>query len=163
MSRSTLRAPLLALALAAAGGWAACAQDRSPAAGRGGSSGVPAAESGGQQLPPIEIVTGVEGGAAKCEPGELRLPANQTVDLRIINKSDRQFTLAAPKIFDDGHLVRFEGDTIHAAGGAGYSVKANGTARIILRTPEAGEYPFTCADTRNQGSPFRGKLTVVGS
>ena len=161
MSPATLRLPLVALALAAA--LPAFAQGQSPATGRGGTSGVPAAESGGQPLPPIEIVTGVEGDAAKCEPGDLRLPANQTVDLRIINKSDQQFTLAAPKIFDDGHLVRFEGDTIHVAGGEGYSVKANGTARIILRTPAAGEYPFTCANTRNQGSPFRGKLTIVGS
>lgn len=161
MPLAPLRFPLLALALVAA--LPALAQDKSPAAGRGGTNQVPAAEAGGQPLPPIEIVTGVEGGAAKCEPGDLRLPANQTVDLRIINKSDQQFTLAAPKIFDDGHLVRFEGDTIHVAGGEGYSVKANGTARIILRTPEAGEYPFTCANTRNQGTPFRGKLTVVGS
>ena len=157
--RKAARLAVIGLALAAA---PALAQDRSPAAGRGATSGVPAAEVGGQVAPPIEIVAGVEGEAARCEPAELRVPAGQTMDLRIVNKSDQPFTVAAPMIFDDHHLVRFEGDVAHSAGGEGYIVKANGTARIVLRTPAAGEYPFTCANVRNQGTPFRGKLTVVG-
>lgn len=161
-ARPIVHLPMLAFLAIVSGSPSGSAQDQSPAAGRGATNATPAAEVGGQTAPPIEIVTGVEGGTVRCEPGELRVPAAQAIDLRIVNRSDLPFTLAAPLIFDDGHLVRFEGDVAHSAGGEGYIVKGNGVARIVLRTPPAGEYPWTCADARHQGTPFRGKLIVVG-
>lgn len=137
------------------------AQDQSPAAGRGATNEKPAATIEGKQIAPVEIVTGLKDNVPSCEPSELRIPAGQPIDLRIVNRSDQQFTLAGPIIFADQNLIRFEGDVVHSAGNAGYIVKASGTARIILRTPPAGDYEFTCANTRNQGTPFRGKMTVV--
>jgi plastocyanin len=142
---------------------AAGAQDRTPAGARGGSANIPAANVGGEDAPPIEITAGIENGAAKCEPADLRIPAGETIDLRVINKAAEQFTISAPEIFRDQNLVRFEGDVAHSAGNEGYIVKQNGLARIIVRTPPAGQYPFTCANIRNYGTPFKGTMTIVES
>jgi hypothetical protein len=125
---------------------------------------VPApAQRGDKVLPPIEILAELVGDSVRCSPAEVRLPAQDEIDLRLVNRSDQPLTFAGQEIFSDRHLVRLEGDVVHAASDQGYVVKPNATGRIILRTPPAGQYRYTCASSRTQGNPTGGTLTVVAA
>lgn len=127
----------------------AIAQDISPA------------QVGGRVAAPVEIVAVIEGDRTRCEPAEARLPAEGEIDLRIINRSNLQVTVGSAQLLADQNLVRHEGDAVHVAGNTGYSVKADGLARIVVRTPGPGRYEFTCASARHQGEPFRGVIELV--
>lgn len=139
-----------AAALAAlAGGPARAAQD------------LPPPQAGGDRMPPVEVTIEAENDALRCEPGELRLPADSDVALRLANRSREQVTIAAPRIFENRNVLHHDGDVVHVASNNGYLVKAGGTGEIRLRTAAPGSYPFTCTGNNSQGTPFKGTLTLV--
>lgn len=123
----------------------------------------PPEQRGDKVLPPIEILAELVGGTVRCSPPEVRLPAQDEIDLRLVNRSDQTVTVAGPELFSDRNLVRSEGDVVHAASDQAYVVKPNGTARVIVRTPPAGQYRYTCAGNRSQGTPSGGTLTIVST
>ena len=128
------------------------------------ASQVPApAQLGDKVLPPIEILAETVGDTVRCSPAEIRLPAQDEIDLRLVNRTDQQITVGGPELFSDRNLVRTEGDIVHAASDLGYVVKPNATGRVVLRTPAPGQYRYSCAGTRNQGAPTGGVLEVVAA
>lgn len=117
----------------------------------------------GKAAPPVAVSAMTEQGSTRCDPGELRVPAATPIDLRVENRSDQILTIGSPDLFAHGHLIRFDGPAGHAASELGFTIKPHSRARIVVRTPEAGSYPFTCAVTGDQGTPFKGTLTVASA
>ncbi len=132
-----------------------------PAAAQAQAVNVPPAQVGEQVAAPVEIVASKVGDNVQCEPGQARFPATDEIDLRLINRTDRQVTVSAPKLLIEQLVRSHEGDVGHAASNNGYVLKPNGAARLIVRTPQPGEYPYQCIYANNTGSPFQGMLTVV--
>ena len=133
------------------------------AAGSALAQSPPPAQVGDKVLPPVEILAEDVGGSIRCSPPEVRLPAQDEIDLRLVNRSAQQVTMSGPELFSDRNLVRSEGDIVHAASDQGYVVKQNGTGRLIVRTPPPGQYRYGCAGSRSQGTPSGGTLTVVST
>lgn len=93
---------------------------------------------------PLEVTAEMRGGRVECRPTVARLPAGQVFDLSVVNRTDRS--------------IRFESNVLVSAhppaGRASTGVPASrvvtaaprGTARLSFRSPDAGEYPFRCAE-----------------
>lgn len=127
----------------------------------GAAENMPSRERTDKAMVPVELTMDVENGAARCEPADLRLPADSDVALRIVNRSKHQFTLTAPRIFENKNVLHHDGDLAHVASDDGYTVKANGKGDLRVRTIAAGQYPFACTSVQNQSEPFRGTLTLA--
>jgi hypothetical protein len=112
---------------------------------------VPApAERGDKVLPPIEILAELVGDSVRCSPAEVRLPAQDEIDLRLVNRSDQPLTFAGQEIFSDRYLVRLEGDVVHAASDQGYVVEPMppGGSSCERRLPASIAIPAPAAGPR---------------
>ncbi|HYF56154.1 MAG TPA: hypothetical protein VEA41_18010 [Salinarimonas sp.] len=143
------RLPVLALALLAPG--LAAAQ----------TAVVPPAQVGNQVATPVEIVATKVGNNVQCEPGQARFPATDEIDLRLINRTDRPVTVSAPRLLIEQMVRSHEGDVAHAASNQGYVLKPQGVARLMVRTPQPGDYPYQCIYANNTGDPFKGTIAIV--
>jgi uncharacterized cupredoxin-like copper-binding protein len=132
-----------------------------PFAAQAQAVAVPPAAVGDQVAAPVEIVAQRSGDNVSCEPGQARFPATDEIDLRLINRTDRQVTVSSPKMLIEQQVRSHEGDVAHAANNNGYVLKPNGTARLIVRTPQPGDYPYECLFANNTSSPFKGTITIV--
>ncbi|KAA2244155.1 hypothetical protein [Salinarimonas soli] len=144
-----IRLPILALAATL------------PFAAHAQSVTLPPASVGDQVAAPVEIVVEKTGNNVRCEPQQARFPATDEVDLRLINRTDRPVTVSAPGLLIEQMVRSHEGDVAHAASNNGYVLKPQGVARLMLRTPKPGEYPYQCIYANNTADPFKGTLTVV--
>jgi hypothetical protein len=120
-----------------------------------------AAKGGSDALPPIEIVAEMVDGRLRCEPAELRLPAESAVQLQIVNRTKEQVTLTAPRMFENKNVLHHDGDLVHVASNDGYLVKQGGTGTLRVRTLAEGQYPYGCTATSKQDTPFKGTLTLA--
>lgn len=132
-----------------------------PAAAGAQNVAVPPAQVGEQVAAPVEIVAERVGNNVRCEPAQARFPATDEIDLRLINRTDRQVTVSAPRLLIEQQVRSHEGDVGHAASNQGYVLKPQGVARLIVRTPQPGDYPYQCIYANNTGDPFKGTLTIV--
>ena len=98
-------------------------------------------------------------GEPRCQPQELRLPADANIDLRIQNGGRRAILVRAPDLFADGRVRSAAGAANETTGG--YRVEAGGTAQIIVKTPPQGQYRYECADPVGGGPVMGGTLSVV--
>ena len=108
---------------------------------------------------PIEALVQVGDGQPRCQPQELRLPADANVDLRIRNGGSRAVVVRVPDLFADDRVRSATGAAADGAGG--YRVEAGANAQMIVKTPPQGQYRYECADTGGAGSAMSGVLTVV--
>jgi hypothetical protein len=108
---------------------------------------------------PIEALVQVSDGQPRCQPQELRLPADANVDLRIRNGGSRAVVVRVPDLFADDRVRSATGAAADGAGG--YRVEAGANAQMIVKTPPQGQYRYECADTGGAGSAMSGVLTVV--
>jgi hypothetical protein len=111
-------------------------------------------------VPPVELTVALEGGKVSCAPAELRLPAQTNVHVHLVNQTDKEITVTAPRIFDK-NVLRHDGDLVHVASAEGYTLKPSGRGDIELRTLAPGQYPFGCTSAQDQANPFRGTLVFV--
>ncbi len=111
-------------------------------------------------MPPVEVTVSMEGGKPVCAPAELLLPADTNVALHIVSSADAPVTITAPGQFENGLVLHADGDLIHVASEAGYTVKQNGTGTLKLRTMKAGQHDYACTSNRNADAPFKGKLVL---
>jgi hypothetical protein len=121
---------------------------------------MPSREGGEKSMPSVELTMNVEGGAAKCSPAELRLPANSDVSIKVTNQSSSQIVLTAPRIFENKNVLHHDGDVVHVASNDGYTVKQHGKGELRVRTIAEGQYPFGCTSVNNKSEPFQGTLTL---
>lgn len=111
-------------------------------------------------VPPVELVVAADGAKVTCAPAELRLPAETNVHLRLVNQTNKEITVTAPRIFDK-NVLRHDGDLVHVASAEGYTLKPEGHGDIELRTLAPGQYPFGCTSAQDQANPFKGTLILV--
>ncbi|GJD99449.1 cupredoxin domain-containing protein [Methylobacterium isbiliense] len=111
--------------------------------------------------PPVEVTISQDGGTTRCEPATLRLPAETDVTLSLVNQSGLPATVTAPKMFENRQILHHDGGLAHIANESGFTVRPSTRGEVKLRTLAPGEYDFSCATTRNQGTPSRGKLVLV--
>lgn len=111
-------------------------------------------------VPPVELTVSADGAKIACAPAELRLPSETNVHVRLVNQTNKEITITAPRIFDK-NVLRHDGDLVHVASAAGYTLKPEGHGDIELRTLAPGQYPFGCTSTQDQANPFKGTLVFV--
>ena len=117
------------------------------------------AQASDQPTRPIEALVQVGDGQPRCQPQELRLPAEANVDLRIQNGSGRSVVVRAPDLFADDRVRSATGAA--ADGSGGYRVEGGANAQIMVKSPPQGQYRYECADASGAGSGMNGTLTVV--
>ena len=113
-----------------------------------------------EQKRPPEIQIVVHDGDPRCEPQELRVPADANIDLRIQNQSARPVVVRAPDLFGG---ARVRGATNATKDGDGYTVASRVDAQMIVHTPPQGEYRFACSDQGASIGEMTGKLITVNS
>jgi len=116
---------------------------------------------GGEVAAPVEITMGVSGNQVQCGPRRARLPAQQPLDLRVINGSETPLMFVAPKFFNASQHIQSAGFVMDLVKG-GFLVAPKSTVTVLLHTPDPGEYYFSCY--RPDSIPNRdssGFLTVV--
>lgn len=96
--------------------------------------------------------------APRCEPQELRVPAEVNVDLRIQNTGTRSVLFSAPDWLK-GDAVRTATNAERDASG-GYVIAAGQSAQMIVKSPPAGQHPLVCAEAGG-GNPQNLTLTSV--
>jgi Cupredoxin-like domain len=122
------------------------------------SSAALAQTSDEQKRPPeIQIV---HDGDPRCEPQELRVPADANIDLRIQNQSGRAVVVHAPDLFGG---ARVRAATNATKDGDGYAVASRANAQMIVQTPPQGEYRYACSDQGAAAGQMTGKLVTVNS
>ena len=124
------------------------------------ASGAALGQTSDEQKRPPEIQVLVKDGNPRCEPQELRVPADANIDLRIQNQGGRSVVVRAPDLFG-GDRVR--GATNATKEGDGYVVAARQNGQMIVHTPPQGEYRFGCADQGTGAGEMAGKLVTVNS
>ena len=118
------------------------------------------AQTSDEQKRPPEIQILVKDGNPRCEPQELRVPADANIDLRIQNQSGRAVVVRAPDLFGG---ARVRGATNAAKEADGYVVASRENAQLIVHTPPQGEYRYGCADQGSAAGEMAGKLVTVNS
>ena len=118
------------------------------------------AQTSDEQKRPPEIQILVKEGDPRCEPQELRVPADANIDLRIQNQTGRTVVVRAPDLFG-GDRVR--GATNATKDGDGYAVAGRQNGQMIVHTPPQGEYRFACADQGAAAGEMAGKLVTINS
>lgn len=123
------------------------------------ASGEALAQSSDAPTRAIETLILVGDGEPRCQPQELRLPADANVDLRIQNGGSRAILVRAPDLFADDRVRSATSAASETAGG--YRVNGGATAQIIVKTPPQGQYRYECADPTGAGAVMNGTMTVV--
>ena len=124
------------------------------------ASGAALAQTSDEQKRPPEILFTVRDQAPRCEPQELRVPADANIDLRIQNQGGRSVVVRAPDLFGSD---RVRGATNATKDGDGYMVAGRQDGQMIVHTPPQGEYRFACADQGTAAGEMAGKLVTVNS
>lgn len=115
-------------------------------------------QSTSQSTRPIEVVVLVKDSAPRCEPQELRVPADVNVDLRIQNTGARSVLFSSPDWLK-GDAVRTATNAQRDPNG-GYVVAAGQSAQMIVKSPPAGQHALICAEAGG-GNPQNLTLTSV--
>lgn len=115
------------------------------------------AQGSGQRQEGLEVLIVVRDEAPRCDPGELRLPANANVNLRIRNGGTKSVAFRAPDLMKTD-AVRGAKNAQPEANDAGYVIAGGQTGEFVVKAPPAGQYAASCADpaSRTEGQ----KLTV---
>jgi hypothetical protein len=115
------------------------------------------AQGSGQRQEGVEVLIAVRDEAPRCDPGELRLPADANVNLRIRNGGTKSVAFRAADLMKSD-AVRGAKNAQPEAGDAGYVVSGGQTAEFVVKAPAAGQYAASCADpaSSNEGQ----KITV---
>lgn len=100
------------------------------------------AQGSGQRQEGLEIVLSVRDQAPRCDPGELRLPSQASLDLRIRNGGTKSVVIRGPDWLTKANVKNAEVE----AGGAGYVVAGGESAQLVLEASGAGRYRLTCGE-----------------
>ena len=117
------------------------------------------AQSSDQVTRPIEVLVIVRDQAPRCEPQELRVPAQANIDLRIQNQGTRSVAIQAPDLFKDDAVRGATGAT--QQGNDAYVVQGGQNAQMIVLTPPRGQYRFACTSPGTAAGEMTGTLTAV--
>jgi hypothetical protein len=97
----------------------------------------------GAVVTPVEISAGIVNGAVRCRPPRARLPADDRLELRIVNDSGRPVAFAAPKFFNASNILESGGFTWNIVNDT-LVVAPRSTVWVRLQSPAPGEYYYSC-------------------
>jgi hypothetical protein len=97
------------------------------------STGLALPQASDHPTRPIEALILVGDAAPRCQPQELRLPAEANVDLRIQNGGGKAIVVRAPELFAQDRVRSSTGAT--ADGSGGFRVEGSANAQMLLKTP----------------------------
>ncbi len=97
----------------------------------------------GPTAPPLAISMSVVEGEVVCRPPSARLPARTPLELLVGNGSERPLWFIAPLFFAGSDHIESGGFTLDLKRG-GFLVAPASTVRVRLRTPEPGEFYYSC-------------------
>lgn len=117
---------------------------------------------GGELAVPVEIVLETINSEVRCGPPQARLPIEDEVEMRFINRSKQPIMFVAPDFFTSADILESSGFALEAAVG-GFLAAPESTVRILLRTPPADEYGYACHGPGEPPSPRSSGYLVVGS
>jgi hypothetical protein len=103
----------------------------------------------------------VGNGEVQCRPPRARLPAQNLLELRVINRSERPLTFVAPDFFRASNHLESAGFTWDVIRG-GFSVAPEATVRVLLTTPAVpGEYYYSCFEPGGVPNPESSGFLIV--
>ena len=92
---------------------------------------------------PVEIAAETINGDLRCRPPRARLPADEMLELRVVNSSERPVAFAAPKFFNASKIIESRGFTWDIVQDR-FVVAPRSTVWVRLRSPVPGEYYYSC-------------------
>ena len=92
---------------------------------------------------PVEIVAETINGDLQCRPLRARLPANERLELRMVNSSERPIAFAAPKFFNASKIIESGGFTWDIVQDK-FVVAPLSTVWVRIQSPVPGEYYYSC-------------------
>ena len=92
---------------------------------------------------PVEIAAETINGDLRCRPPRARLPADERLELRVVNSSERPIAFAAPKFFNASTITEFGGFTWEIVRDR-FVVAPRSTVWVRLQSPVPGEYYYSC-------------------
>lgn len=116
----------------------------------------------GELAVPVEVVLETINGEVRCGPPQVRLPVEDEVEMRFINRSEQPIRFVAPDFFTSADILESSGFVFEPEAG-GFLAARESTVRVLLRTPAADEYGYACYDQGDQPSPRSSGYLVVGS
>jgi hypothetical protein len=115
----------------------------------------------GQVATPVEFTIETVNNEVRCRPPRARLPAQQPIEMRVVNRAERAVMFVAPKFFEAAKHLESAGVALDVAQG-GFLAAPESTLRILLITPVAGEYYHSCFQPGQVPSPeSSGFITVL--
>lgn len=92
---------------------------------------------------PVEIAADTINGVLRCRPPRARLPAEERLELRVVNNSERPIAFAAPKFFNASKIIESGGFTWDIAQDR-FVVAPRSIVWVRLQSPVPGEYYYSC-------------------
>jgi hypothetical protein len=115
----------------------------------------------GAVVTPVEFVMETINGEVRCRPPRARLPARTALEVRVENRAAIPIFFVAPDFFRAANVKESAG-FVYDVGKGGFLAAPNSTVRVVLGTPEAGEYYYSCfAPGTVPTPPSSGFLVVV--
>ncbi len=131
------------------------------AAGTGAFAQAPVSSVvGGDVATPVEITMNTVNNDVQCGPPSARLPAQDSLDLRVVNRSETPLMFVAPQFFKASQHIESAGFVMDLVKG-GFLVAPKSTARVLLRTPAPGEYYFSCFHPSSIPNPASSGFLIV--
>lgn len=114
------------------------------AAGIGGPAMAQTASPGmSEAATPVEIAAETINGDLRCRPPRARLPADERLELRMVNHTERPVAFAAPKFFNASKIIESGGFTWDIVQDR-LVVAPRSTVWVRLQSPAPGEYYYSC-------------------
>jgi hypothetical protein len=98
---------------------------------------------GGELATPIEVEMLTVNGEVVCRPPAVRLPARTPIEFRAINCAERPIMIVTEHFFEIAEIIETSEFALQARPD-GFLVPAEGLVRVLLQTPPAGEYAYSC-------------------
>ena len=117
----------------------------------------------GMEMPPIELVMGMDGETPVCAPTDFRLPVDNPVALMLRNEASGTLDFTAPDLFEASVIAgRRGGQAWVTEGGALLArVPAGGTVEIDFVIGAPGSYTYGCLVPGQPAKRFEGLIEAI--
>lgn len=96
----------------------------------------------------------------KCTPSNVRLAPQAALGMQITNRADRPFWFAAPEFFRYTDVAEPAEPALDLLKG-GLLTPPRGTVSVNLKTPDPGQYYYSCSELGQPPNPQSSGVLVV--
>ena len=117
----------------------------------------------GMEMPPVEVVMGMEGEVPVCAPADFRLPVDNPVALMLRNEASTTLDFTAPELFEASVVAGRQGGQawVTQDGALLARVPAGGTVEIAFVIGAAGDYAYGCLVPGRTEKRFEGRIEAI--